>query len=410
MQQKTVYVITDKSKDLNGIITNVNEKEVSIVWENEETKKLTNEELEALLDTNNFVVEEVEINEDEGGETPAQATIHTHKTADATDGDADGNPKTRLDWIRQIVGQMADMDTESLVKIFNDQQALIGGEAERAGTAKDVNQNRASIVMKPSNALGKSPIYTESVKLQKEEMDTIFGETSLTEEAKTKLTTLWESSVALGITEEVVKIKEDFDNKFSKAIADITEELIDNVNTYFDHVVEEWITENEVAIESTLKTELTSEFIDGLKGLFKEHYIDIPEERVEVYENLVKDYEESKKKLNKVLDESIEKDKVIKGFKKDKIVSEASLGLTLPQIQKLKNLTETIDFENEDSFKNKVKTIKEGFIDKSSKTSNILSEKVEETANTVVIENEDPNMKAYFEAIRQNKKFSHNNL
>jgi hypothetical protein len=397
----TVYVITDKENNLNGVVTNINENEVSIVWENEETQKLTNEELGSLLETDNYDVEEVEVDEEEvvEGETPAQASIKMHTTGDATVGEADGNPKTKLDWIRAIVGGLADVDVETLTRIFNDQQSLIGGEAERAGVAKNAEGNQASIRMKPSAAIG------ESVKLQKEEMDTLFGESELTEEFKTKLTTLFESSVALRLTEEVVRIQEDFDKKLDESLEKVTEELIETIDGYFNHVTEEWLTENEVAIESSLKSSLVEEFLDGLKNLFQEHYIDVPDERVDVYESLVADYNKSKEDLNKTVNESIEKDKVIKGYQKDKIVSEATLGLTLPQGQKLKTLTESLEFDNEESFKKKVLTVKEGFITKTAKPSNILTENVE-TVGEVTETHVDPDMQRLAESMKVNNSFS----
>jgi len=400
--KETVYVITDKAKSLNGVVTNISESEVSIIWENEETQKLTNEELDALLETENYDVQEVELDE-EAGETPAQASIHTHKAPDATNGDADGNPKTKLDWIRAIVGHLGDMDVTTLAGLQDQILGQVGGEAERAGVANNAKGNQASIQMKPSAAM-------ESVKLQKEEMDTLFGESELTEEFKTKLSTLFETSVALRLTEEVVRIQEDADKRVNESVQKVTEELIETIDSYFNHVVEEWLIENQVVIESTLKSDLTAEFIEGLKNLFQEHYIDVPDERVDVYENLVSDYNKSKEDLNKAVNESIEKDKVIKGYQKDKIVSEASLGLTLPQSQKLKTLTESLEFDNEESFKKKVLTVKEGFVDKTAKNSNILTENVvEETVdnNTSQIDLE---MKRLAESMKINNKFSNSDF
>jgi acylphosphatase len=213
------FVITNKSKNLNGIISNLDENHISILWENKKEEKLTNEALSSLLDSDNYNVEEVDVdlNEDEedtSASTPAQKSIKMHTTTD--NDEKDGNPKTKLDWIRNIVGSLADMDTESLANLQNQILGQVGGEADRAGVSQDTDKNRASIQMKPSAAVGKSPMYTETVKLQKEEMDTIFGESELTEDAKNKISTLFETSVAIRLSEEVLKIQESYDKKTSR--------------------------------------------------------------------------------------------------------------------------------------------------------------------------------------------------
>jgi hypothetical protein len=400
--KNTVYIITNKEKNINGIISNIDENNISILWEDKKEEKLSNDELNSLLDSDDYDVEETEIEEDE---TPAQKSIQTHKTADATD-EVDGNPKTKLDWIRAIVGNLADMDVTTLAGLQDKVLKQIGGEAERAGTANDTDKNRSSIQMKPSGAQEKSPLYTESVKLQKEEMDNIFGETELTEDAKLKISTLFETSIALRLTEEVLKIQEIYDKKLLENIESLTSELIENIDSYFNHVTEEWIKENQVAIESTLKTELTEEFISGLKNLFNEHYIEIPEERVDVYENLVSNFTEVENNLNVSENKLIESKKEINNLRKEIIILENSSSLTLPQKEKFKTLIEGVDFDNEEEYKKKILIIKEGFLNKN-KDSNIISESFSEESNNSLTSS-DPAMSSYVNAIRKNKKFSDN--
>lgn len=419
MSDNKLFVITNKESNLSGVIRNIDENNVAIDWENDETQTLTNDELNEILDSDEFEVGEVELTEDavngdsgNVGETPAAASIHTHSTADASDGDADGNPKTRLDWIRNIIGGLANLDTATLTRIFDQQQALIGGEAERAGLANNSKNNMASISMKPSAAQGKGGVFTptgvnsevmstttEGIKLQKDEMDTLFAESDLTEEFKTKLTTLFETAVTVRLTEEIVKLQEVYETKLEESVNSLTKELVEGIDSYFEHIVEEWLTENEVAIESTLKSELTEEFIQGLKNLFQENYIEIPDERLDVYEALISDKEKLEADLNKSISENIEKEQSLKALKKDIIVSELAVGLTLPQREKLKALTESTDFDTEENFKNKVKTIKEGFVTKAVANSTIISENLGE--NVTDIEVDDPMMKAVLQAIKR---------
>jgi len=396
MSDNTAYVITNIKSKLNGVISQIDENNLSILWEDEKEEKFTSAELDEMVATGDFEVQEVELDEDEG--SAAAKTIATHKTADANNGDADGNPKTRIDWIKSIVGSLGQLDVTSLAGLQDEILAQIGGEGDRAGLGDKSKGNQASIAMKPSAAM-------ESVQLQKEEMDTLFGESDLTEEFKSKLGTLFESAVTLRLTEEMVKLEEQFESKLQESIETITEDLVETIDSYFGHVVEEWLTDNEVAIESTLRNELTTEFIDGLKNLFQEHYIEIPDERLDVYESLVADYNKSTEELNKAVNESLAKDKQINSFKKDKIVAEATVTLTLPERQKLKTVLENVDFENEESFRAKVKTIKEGLGKSVVKDSNIVTENLVTDTN-IVSESFDPSMKSAMEAITKNKKFS----
>jgi len=396
MSDNTAYVITNIKSKLNGVISQIDENNLSILWEDEKEEKFTSAELDEMVATGDFEVQEVELDEDEGSE--AAKTIATHKTADANNGDADGNPKTRIDWIKSIVGSLGQLDVTSLAGLQDEILAQIGGEGDRAGLGDKSKGNQASIAMKPSAAM-------ESVQLQKEEMDTLFGESDLTEEFKSKLGTLFESAVTLRLTEEMVKLEEQFESKLQESIETITEDLVETIDSYFGHVVEEWLTDNEVAIESTLRNELTTEFIDGLKNLFQEHYIEIPDERLDVYESLVADYNKSTEELNKAVNESLAKDKQINSFKKDKIVAEATVTLTLPERQKLKTVLENVDFENEESFRAKVKTIKEGLVKSVTKDSNIVTENLVTDTN-IVSETVDPSMKSAMDAIAKNKRFS----
>jgi len=371
--KNTVLMITNKDSNLSGIITPIDENNLTITWDNEMTENYSTDDLDALMESNEYEIEEVELDED----SSAAETIKTHSTADVAPGQqADGNPKTRLDMIRAILGGLANVDMVSLTKLFDDQQALIGGEGSRAGLDADAAKNAASVRMKPSAAM-------ESVipALQKDEQDAIFAETSLTEEAKTKMTNLFEAAVIARVTEEAVKLQEDYEKRLEENTQSITESLIESIDTYMNYVAEEWLKVNEVAIESSLRNELVGEFIDKLQGLFKEHYIDVPEEKVNVIEKLVGENEALQEKINEMIEENIETQKNIKNFKKNEIITNFSEGLTITQKDRLKKLVEGIEFENEDTFKNKVKDIKEGFLKEKNSNSNVVTEglKVEET-------------------------------
>lgn len=356
MTDNKVYMITDTKKNLSGIIENVNETSVNVKWEDDTETTLTNEALNALLETEDYEVEEVEITE----ETPAQQSIQTHSSADATtSGEADGNPKTKLDWIRSIIGSLADCDYDTLAHIQDGVLGMIGGEGDRAGLGKNAVQNQASIAMKPSNAG-----VAESVlpKLQKEEQDIIFGETELTEEAKTKITTLFESAVAVRLAEETVKLQEQYEIALEQKVETLSDTLVENINDFLDHVVQEWATENEVAIENSLRTDIAMSLFDSLKEVFLEHNIEIPDDKVDVVEGLVEENKALKEELNKKINEEIEKTKATKLLEKKDAINKLSEGLTIVQKDKLNKLLETVDFEDLEKFTAKAGMIKENFI------------------------------------------------
>jgi len=179
--------------------------------------------------------------------------------------------------------------------------------------------------------------------------------------------------------------------------------LIEQIDTYVTHVASEWVKENEVAIESSLRNELVSEFLEKLHGLFVENYIDVPEEKVSVIEKLVKENEELNATLNKKINEDIETQKLIKTFKKNEIINTFSEGLTLPQKDKLKKLSETIEFETEESFKEKLAIVKEGFVREKNNDSNIVSESLVSETPTKTTNSEDVRINRMAEVLKNAK-------
>ena len=378
------YLIKDKSNDVQGIVTFVDKDNVTIDWSDERTENLTNEELASLLDLDNYEVEEVELVTEDS--TPAQASIAAHTTTTPAGVEGDGNPKTRLDWIRAVVGSLASASEDSLEKMYFDAihgdtqdtfysgsgKAGVNNAAEHATEGK-VDGNQHSIDMKPSAAVGQGWMKTEQ--------DAIFGETTLTEEAQNKISTLFEAAVTARVTEEIVKLQEQYNTTIDEEIKNLTESFEDKIAAFLDRVVEEWMEENIVPIQSTLTTELTHEFIGKLHSLFEEHYISIPEESVDVLEAVVLENEELKTEINDRMNENIEKDDVIKGLQKTIELGKLSEGLTLVQKQKLVGLVESTEFKSVEDFTKKVNVIKEGF-KLNSKDTGILTEQLPEDTKT----------------------------
>ena len=376
----TAYQITDKSNDTVGIVSDVDEDTIQIEWESGSIDTLSNDELKSLLETDEYEIDEVTINED----TPAQASIQMKSGATPPGVEADGNPKTRLEMMLAVIGALGQMDFDTLAQyhstIEGSEPISVNQAAQHAGLDGNVNGNQASIQMKPSAAMAEA-----LVTLEKEEQDSIFGASTLTEEAKTKMTTLFETAVSARVLAETVKIQEELEKKYDRNIQEMSEGLVDKMDEFMNYVVNEWVEENKVAIESSLRTQLTNEFLDQLKAVFVENYIDIPEDKVDVLEAVVFENEGLKKQINDKLNESIAKDKEVKALRKTIEVEKLAEGLTLVQKEKLRTLVAETEFVDVESFTKKVNVIKEGFLKVGSKESTILTEGIvtEEVDNVV---------------------------
>ena len=359
------FMVTDKENNVTGIVSEVDENTIRINWEDERIDEMSNDELASLLDSDGYDVEKVELTEDA---TPAQATITAHTSADKAPGaQADGNPKTRIDWIKSVIGSLASASEESLeAMVFAAQQAQIGGAPEHATDGK-VDANRATIVAKPSAAEGHGFLKTET--------EEVFKEAGLSEEVLPKLGTLFETAVLAAITEKEAELQEKYDTAIEAGLKDLTEKLETKMDEFVDATVAEWLEENKINAESTLRTEITMEFLGKLQGLFIESYIEVPEDKVNVLEAVVTENQSLEEKINKVVSEKMELTKKIVVLEKAVEVAKLSEGLTLPKKAQLAKLLETVEFDGAEKFAAKVAVIKEGFLKDGAKPdSGILTE------------------------------------
>lgn len=184
---------------------------------------------------------------------------------------------------------------------------------------------------------------------------------NLSEEFRAKATTIFEAAVNAKLQEELAALEEAFASTLEEEVQNIQEELASNVDDYLNYVVEQWVSENEVAIEAGLRTELTEEFISGLRQLFAENYIDIPEDKVSVVEELGSTVEELQAKLNEEIERNVELSKVLAESKKTEILNTVVEGLAATQAEKLKSLAENVDFNNADEFTSKITTLRENY-------------------------------------------------
>ena len=228
-----------------------------------------------------------------------------------------------------------------------------------AATADTSAKNKASVSMK-------------------EEVEAMFVGQDLSEEFKEKATVVFEAAVNAKVEEAKAALVEEYDATFEAAKQEIEEEVAAKVDEYLNYVVEQWMEENKLAVESSLRTEISEEFIAGLKSLFEEHNISIPEEKVDVVEELAKRVEELEGKLNDQINENIELRKITDEVEKEVIFAQVSEGLAATQVEKLQALSEGVEFSDVETYKKKLEIIKENYFPTEKKVSSVLTEEVEE--------------------------------
>ena len=198
----------------------------------------------------------------------------------------------------------------------------------------------------------------------KEDVDALVEGEDLSEEFKDKAATIFEAAVKSKTREEISRIHEGMTGEFEVKLEESVDALTEKVDTYLNYVVEAWTKENELAIERGLKGEIAEDFISGLKQLFEDHYIDVPDEKYDVLEAQSEKIAELEEKVNSVMEQNISLTTVKSGLVREQVVSEACEDLTDTEIEKFKSLTEDVDFADEESFKAKLDTLKESYFPK----------------------------------------------
>ena len=181
------------------------------------------------------------------------------------------------------------------------------------------------------------------------------------EEFKFKATTIFEAAVKAKVVEELEKLEKVYEEKLQSKLAEVTESMETRVDSHLEYTAEQWIKENQLAVDNGLRNELTEEFITGLKDLFETHYVDIPEDKYDVLSDMSEKLNEMETKLNEQIESNVELNKAIGTYTKNGIIGEISEGLAQTQKEKLASLAEGVEFVSEESYREKVVTIKENY-------------------------------------------------
>jgi len=237
----------------------------------------------------------------------------------------------------------------------------------------------------------------------KEDMDALFTGENLSEEFVQKASTIFEAAVLARAEEVIAEAEAELTEQFEAAVEEIKEDLAAKVDDYLNYMVEEWVKDNEIAIEKGLRAEIVEDFITGLKDLFEEHYIDIPAEKVDVVEELTAKVEELEEAYNQQIQSAIEMKKELNEHKKFEAIYAACEGLTQTQVEKLKSLAEGVEFTTDEEFATKLSTLKESYFKADVKVadSSALDEVLVEEEKKDKIVSEDPSISIYAKTISQ---------
>ena len=235
------------------------------------------------------------------------------------------------------------------------------------------------------------------------DIDALMEGESLSEDFKAKATTIFEAAVLSRVDVIVQDVESQLMEQFDIAVEQIKEEMASKVDDYLNYMVEEWMQDNEIAIEKSLRAEIAEEFMSGLRDLFVEHYIDIPDEKVDIVEELAAKVEELETALNEQINKGVELTKDLSEQKKTEAIYTACEGLTQTQVEKLKSLAENVEFTTDTEFQAKLSTLKESYFKAEVKIADgsDLNEGVEVEEEKKSYKNSDPSMDVYAKAISQ---------
>ena len=213
---------------------------------------------------------------------------------------------------------------------------------------------------------------TEAVDLNaaiEEDVNALLSGEDLSEEFKEKAKTIFEASINAKITDIENQLNEEYNKKLTEEVETIKVELTERTDAYLEYVAQEWMEENAIAVEKGIKTEMTESFMEGMKKLFEEHYVTLPEDKYDVLENMVDKLDEMETKLNEQIERNVELNQRLGKSTAQTIFNNVAEGLAVSQKEKLQSLAESVEFESEESYRGKIETLKESYFGQKKTTS-----------------------------------------
>ena len=291
--------------------------------------------------------------EDLGGPTPenSKPDDDSNKLKDPA---GDGAYAANLKSVKGFMSKVKKEEVETEEEVVAEDQT----SEEEVVTEEEVTEEEVTEL----------PEITDEVDID-DDVNALLGGQELSEEFREKAKTIFEAALKSKVTELREAMEAHYESKLVEEVEGMKDELIERVDSYLEYVADEWVQENALQVERGIRTEMTESFLEGMRGLFEEHYVSIPEDKYDVVESMVDKLDEMESKLNEQIEKNISITKSLSEATADGIVSEVSEGLSSTQKEKLASLAEGVGFESEQSYKEKLETLKESYFKTSPKRS-----------------------------------------
>ncbi len=261
-------------------------------------------------------------------------------------------PKLKSEIMAGLVDHIKGLKKEDLAKMYG---THVLGEAEKDEDYEEEEDEKASKVKKED-----IDQTIEDLDVSQDVEALVQGE-ELSDEFKTKAATIFETAIKSKVRSELEKIHAENQESSKKVAEETMSSVVEKVDDYLNYVVEQWMTDNELAIERGLKGEIAEDFISGLKGLFEDHYIDVPDEKYDILEANLTKIEELEDKLNKQMEENVQLKKAKGELVKESMIADVADGMTDTETEKFQSLVDDVEFSDEESYKEKLQTIRESY-------------------------------------------------
>ena len=367
----------------------------------EETK---NEELDLIEDVSEVelqdedLVEDVEVETDEdivedAVEADAEEVVAEEATEEVVEEaiEESATPKTKAGIINAMYKEMSKMKKADLTAAY---EKFMGNDDEDGDDGDDDDEEE----MKETKGKVK-----EGYDFEADLEALVSSDETLSEGFQEKAATIFEAAVKTKVAGEIDRLEAEYTQHLEEETAGIRDELVEKVDGYLNYVVENWMEENRVAVENGLRAEIAESFMEALKGVFTEHYIEVPESKVDMVDDLAEQVEELEAQLTKATEDNIRLNESVSDFRRTEILAEASKDLAVTEAEKLKSLAEDIDFEDEETFTKKVATLKESYFAKETVNENVEEAEVSMNADGEEIE-VSPVMEKYLAALSKSNK------
>ena len=318
---------------------------------------------------------------DKAGDATGSAPLPTSPGATAkNDTKKDAMPKTKAALMAAMMTRMQSMNKEALQAMYNYKEGF-ESEGEEIAEKQEIDY---------------SPDFSEDLNAIME------SEATLSDEFKEKTATIFEAAIKSKLSDEIDRLEEKYNEELEAEVASTKEGLVEKVDSYLNYVVEQWLEDNKLAVQNGLRTEIAENFMNSLKDLFTESYIEVPESKVDLVDDLAEQVEELETQLNTSTANAIEMTEKLETLQREKVITEASRDLADTQVEKLKSLVAEVEFNDEETFAKKVATVKESYFDKTKKIAESADfDAVDEDENTVEVAG---SMAQYITALNRTSK------